>query len=164
MRVIRSFAFLDLYGFTRYTELNGDTAAVAVLTHLRSTLRAQAERHGVRVTKWLGDGAMLSGLDCAGVAACSLGVIEEIAEAGSLPLRGGLAEGPVVMFEGDDYIGAAVNDAARLCSAAGAGELLVDRLAVARLPPHERLVVARDRRLSPQRELVAASLLRRRSA
>src|SRR2546422_9869034 len=112
MRVVRCFAFLDLCGFTAYTDERGDAAAVAVLARLRALLRAEAEERGVRLTKWLGDGAMLSGIDTAAVIDCSAAVRDAIAAEGPLALRGGIAEGPVIMFEGDDYIGASVNLAA----------------------------------------------------
>ena len=36
-----------------------------------------------------------------------------------------MATGRALLFEGDDYIGSAVNLAARLCDAAGPGEVLV---------------------------------------
>lgn len=42
----------------------------------------------------------------------------------SLPIRAGLASGPVIMFEGDDYIGYPVNVAARLCDQARPHQLL----------------------------------------
>jgi adenylate cyclase len=126
MRVTRSFAFLDLCGFTAYTEAHGDDAAVAVLSRLRVLLRAEAERRGVRVTKWLGDGVMLSGLDAEAVVACSAAVRDDTAASSPLPLRGGIAEGAVIMFEGDDYVGAAPNLAARLCHTAGANQILVE--------------------------------------
>lgn len=125
MRVVRCFAFLDLCGFTAYTDQHGDAAAVAVLARLRSSLRAEAEERVVRVTKWLGDGAMLSGIDSAAVMACSAAVRDAIAAEGPLALRGGIAEGAVIMFEGEDYIGASVNLAARLCAAAKPGQILV---------------------------------------
>jgi adenylate cyclase len=124
-RVVRCFCFLDLCDFSRYTEEQGDAAAVAVLTRLRALLRSEAERRGVRVTKWLGDGAMLSGLDAGPVMACAAEVRDRVRAEGPLALRGGIADGPVIMFEGDDYIGASVNLAARLCAAAMPGQILV---------------------------------------
>lgn len=126
MRVSRCVAFLDLCGFTSYTEEHGDAAAVAVLAALRATIRSEAEAHGVRVTKWLGDGVMLSGVEPFAVEACCREVIERVRQTGPLALRGGLTQGRVIMFEGDDYIGAAVNRAARLCAAAAPGELLIE--------------------------------------
>ena len=125
MRVSRTFAFLDLCGFTAFTDLHGDQEAVAVLAHLRAVLRAQAEQGGVRVTKWLGDGAMLSGIEPGGVVDCASRVRDVLQADGQLALRGGICTGEVIMFEGDDYIGAAVNVAARLCSHARPGQLLL---------------------------------------
>jgi class 3 adenylate cyclase len=43
----------------------------------------------------------------------------------ALPLRGGVAAGRVILFEGDDYIGRPVNLAARLCDEAEPHQLLV---------------------------------------
>jgi class 3 adenylate cyclase len=48
--------------------------------------------------------------------------IEEIGS--PLPLRAGVAGGPVLLFEGDDYIGASVNLASRLCDMAQPREVL----------------------------------------
>jgi class 3 adenylate cyclase len=125
MRVRRTFCFLDLCGFTSFTDEHGDQEAVAVLGHLRAVLRAEAENHGVRVTKWLGDGAMLSCLEAEPVIRCAALVRDVLQTDGRLALRGGICQGNVIMFEGDDYIGAAVNVAARLCSQAAPGQLLV---------------------------------------
>ena len=41
-----------------------------------------------------------------------------------LALRAGLSSGPVILFEGDDYIGRAVNLASRLCSLAEPGQVV----------------------------------------
>jgi adenylate cyclase len=136
MRVNRTFCFLDLCGFTAFTDEHGDQEAVAVLGHLRAVLRAEAEDGGVRVTKWLGDGAMLSGIDATAVIVCAVSVRDVLVTDGRLALRGGICEGKVIMFEGDDYIGAAVNIAARLCSKAEPGQLLINGGAVAAAPAH----------------------------
>lgn len=134
MRVRRCFAFLDLSGFSAYTDEHGDAAAVVVLAKLRAVLRGATERRGVRLTKWLGDGAMLSGVDPVTVTACCLEVRERLAQAGPLPLRGGIAKGNVIMFEGDDYVGAAVNAAAMLCERAAPSQLLCANLDDADVP------------------------------
>lgn len=136
MRVNRTFSFLDLCGFTAFTDEHGDQEAVAVLGHLRAVLRAEAEDAGVRVTKWLGDGAMLSGIDATAVIGCAVSVRDVLVTDGRLALRGGICEGKVIMFEGDDYIGAAVNVAARLCSKAAPGQLLINGGAVGAAPAH----------------------------
>ena len=53
MRVDRCFAFIDLCGFTAYTEENGDEEAVLLLAGFRTSLREAAARRGVRIVKWL---------------------------------------------------------------------------------------------------------------
>jgi adenylate cyclase len=50
---------------------------------------------------------------------------EATAACDPLSLRIGVATGRALLFEGDDYVGSAVNLAARLCDAAGPGEVLV---------------------------------------
>jgi adenylate cyclase len=136
MRVQRTFAFLDLCGFTAFTDEYGDAEAVTVLGQLRAVLRAEAENDGVRVTKWLGDGAMLSGVDPRSVVACAAEVRDRLHRDGRLALRGGICQGRVIMFEGDDYIGAAVNVAARLCARAEPGQLLLAGGVASSVPAH----------------------------
>lgn len=121
----RSFLFVDVSGFTAYCDRHGEHAAIELLTRFRSAARDVAARRGVRVGKWLGDGVMLVGTDQA-VAAAAAGELLCRFEGTGLDIHGGLASGPVLLFEGDDYIGRPVNLAARLCDAAGPGEILAD--------------------------------------
>jgi adenylate cyclase len=123
-RVTRTFAFIDLCDFTDYGDAHGDDAAVAELLTLRASVRAAAPLFGVRVDKWLGDGVMLVGVDAAPVVAAVMAICHRHAETGELPMRAGIATGPVILLEGDDYVGRAVNTAARLCDRAGPGEVL----------------------------------------
>jgi class 3 adenylate cyclase len=51
-----------------------------------------------------------------------------------LSLRVGIASGYALLFEGDDYIGSAVNMASRLCDAAGPFEVLMPSMQLERLP------------------------------
>src|SRR5436190_22268469 len=62
-RVTRTFAFIDLCGFTDFSDSHCDDAAVGELVNLRASVRAAAPLFGVRVDKWLGDGVMLVGVD-----------------------------------------------------------------------------------------------------
>jgi adenylate cyclase len=148
MRVDRTFAYVDLCGFTAFTEAHGDDEAVAVLTSFRGVVRSIAADHGVRVAKWLGDGVMIVSGNGVGVVASVLELQHRVRrERLALPLRAGLARGPVILFEGDDYSGRAVNLAARLADAAGPQEVLatlpVGRLvpaAAAAIPAGERTV------------------------
>jgi adenylate cyclase len=143
VRVERTFAFLDLCGFTAYTDANGDDAAIAVLAHLRAALRASAEHSGVRVTKWLGDGAMVCGVEPGATIECAETVRDRVGAEGPLLLRGGIAAGKVVIFEGDDHVGAAVNVSARLCDQARPGELLVAAPLLERLGLHAEVTAVR---------------------
>lgn len=124
-RVRRSFAFVDLSGFTELTEQEGDERAVEVLTLFRNAVRAVAGFSGVRVAKWLGDGAMIVSIEVEPLVEAVLEIEQRIEDGGSiLPLRAGLATDDVILFEGDDYIGSAVNLAARLCDLAGPNQAL----------------------------------------
>lgn len=134
MRVERCFAFIDLSGFTAFTEHFGDEHTVTVLTAFRSRVREIAARRGVRVTKWLGDGAMLSSANTEAVVAMVIELVELGVESVPLGIRAGLAHGPVIMFEGDDYIGRPANVASRLCDAAESGQTLATREAASQAP------------------------------
>src|SRR3954469_9990951 len=124
MRVTRTFAFIDLCQFTDFSDSHGDDAAVAELVNLRMSVRAAAPLFGVRVDKWLGDGAMLVGVEAEPVVAAVVAVCNRVAETSNLAMRAGIATGPVIILEGDDYVGRSVNTAARLCDRAEAGKIL----------------------------------------
>lgn len=129
----RWFAFIDVCGFTTFTERNGTPAALEVLTRFRSAIRAVTARRGVRVLKWLGDGAMLVGVEAGPViaAVCELGL--RFAD-DDFDVHAGIAGGHVLLFEGDDYIGSAVNMAARLCDYAENFDVLMPTMHLERLP------------------------------
>lgn len=124
-RVQRSFAFLDMCGFTAYMDERGDEDAVRALSAMRTAIRSAAEEHGVRVAKWLGDGAMIVGVEHPPLVQCALAIQAWMPPGPWPPLRGGVCTGQALMFEGDDYVGRAVNIAARLCAAAAPGQILV---------------------------------------
>jgi class 3 adenylate cyclase len=144
--VRRNFAFVDLCGFTKLTDEDGVEQAVLALSTFRSVIRERAGWRGVRVAKWLGDGAMLVATEPRPLIDAVLRMEQALDQRGCpLPLRGGLAAGRVILFEGDDYIGRAVNLAARLCDEASPHQLLItaslfeaggDGLAGEHLGPH----------------------------
>ena len=141
--VERAFAFVDLCGFTRFIGEHGEHAAIETLATFRSLTRGIATRRGVRVAKWLGDGAMLVGVEV-GPTIAAAGELIARHEGNALPLRGGIAHGSVLLFEGDDYIGGPVNLAARFCQAAEPSELLSVGYPAAALPPWMRVVGVRS--------------------
>ena len=141
MRVPRTFAFVDLSGFTHFTETQGDDAAGKLLAAFRAVARDVASERGVRIAKWLGDGLMVVSVDQADAVVFSMELQHRAATAcAPLTLRIGLATGYALLFEGDDYIGSAVNTAARLCDSAGAFEVLIPVDQVEELPEGVRTI------------------------
>ena len=126
-RVRRTFAFIDLCGFTDFVDDHGDDGAVHELQVLRAVVREITPLFGVRVEKWLGDGVMLVGVDPEPVVGAVLAIERRHARAAQLSLRGGVACGAVILLEGDDYVGRAVNLASRLCDVAAPGQLIAAR-------------------------------------
>lgn len=133
-RVDRSFAFIDLSGFTAFTDHEGDDRAVEILSAFRAVVRGVASARGVRIAKWLGDGAMLVGVEAEPLLDAVVDIEGLIDGSGSaLPLRAGFTTGPVILIDGDDYVGHAVNVAARLCAAAAPRQILAPADDVAHL-------------------------------
>jgi class 3 adenylate cyclase len=136
MRVPRTFAFLDLSGFTNYTAAYGDDAAGRILSTFRALVREVASERGTRVAKWLGDGCMVVAIE----QEAAIEFVMDLERRASnvcapLTLRAGIATGHALLFEGDDYIGSAVNMAARLCDQATNFDVLMPTMHLDRLPP-----------------------------
>lgn len=105
--------------------MHGDRDATQALAEFRRVVREVTSDHGVRVAKWLGDGAMMVGVETEPLLCAVLDIERTLAEEHApLPLRAGLASGDVILFEGDDYIGRTVNLAARLCDEAKGHQIL----------------------------------------
>jgi class 3 adenylate cyclase len=135
MRIPRTFTFVDLSGFTNYTAAFGDDAAGRLLGAFRTVTREVASERGVRIAKWLGDGLMLVSVNQADSVAFALELEHRAADiCAPLAVRTGIASGYALLFEGDDYIGSAVNMAARLCDAAGPYDTLIPAMQMERLP------------------------------
>lgn len=131
--VLRVFVFVDLSGFTSFTEHQGPHVATAELASFRDVVRRVAASRGVRVAKWLGDGAMIVGLEFGPAVATCVELAARWADS-PVPMRGGVAIGPVLLFEGDDYVGPAVNLAARLSDMAEPGVVLAAGIGLDLLP------------------------------
>ena len=135
MRVPRTFVFVDLSGFTNYTAAFGDDAAGRLLSAFRSMVRTIASERGVRIAKWLGDGCMVVSVVQSDAIEFVLDLEQRSANVcAPLTVRAGLATGHALLFEGDDYIGSAVNMAARLCDHAKGVEALIPTMHIERLP------------------------------
>jgi adenylate cyclase len=141
--VERAFAFVDLCGFTGFMATNGEHAAIDALEMLHRVTGDVATRRGVRVAKWLGDGAMLVGVDVGPTIATAAELVARF-EGESFALRGGVAHGEALLFGGNDYVGRPVNLAARLCSVARPGELLAVGYPARALPTWIAVLGTRD--------------------
>jgi len=135
MRVPRTFVFVDLSGFTNYTAAFGDDAAGRILSTFRGIVRTVASDRGVRIAKWLGDGCMIVAVEQPDAIEFVLDLERQATDVcAPLTIRAGLATGHALLFEGDDYIGSAVNLAARLCDRARGVEVLMPTMQLERLP------------------------------
>jgi adenylate cyclase len=135
MRVPRTFVFVDLSGFTNYTAAFGDDAAGRVLSTFRGIVRTVASDRGVRIAKWLGDGCMIVAVEQRDAIEFVLDLERQATDVcAPLTIRAGLATGHALLFEGDDYIGSAVNMAARLCDRARGVEVLMPTMQLESLP------------------------------
>ena len=120
--------FTDLVGFTAFTDVHGDRAAVDVLDR-QADIVAEALDGCGRIVKEIGDGLMVwfddawAGLDAARRILAEVSTARDVAEF-PLAVRMGMHVGEVVE-RGDDFVGQTVNIAARVADLAGPGELLV---------------------------------------
>jgi adenylate cyclase len=121
-----AIAFVDLAGYTRLTETQGDELAARSAARFAELADAAARPRGGRLVKLLGDGAMLHFADPRGAVLATLDLITAIRDAGLPAGHAGISAGPVVARDGD-YFGHTVNLAARLSSAAEAGTVLATR-------------------------------------
>jgi len=131
---VPAMAFLDLVGYTRLTEEQGDAAAAALAERLALLVSRSTREYGGTPVKWLGDGVMLHYRDPAGAVLSALGLVAQLPEAGLPPAHVGVAAGPVVV-QGGDYFGRTVNLAARIAAHAGAGQVLVSQRVAEAAPP-----------------------------
>jgi class 3 adenylate cyclase len=136
VRVERWFAFVDLSGFTSFSDEHGDEESVRVLTVFRQSVRKVATDFGVRIAKWLGDGCMLVSVDAPQLVGAVI-ELERIVDDADLPLQihAGMAGGAVILLEGDDYTGGAVNLASRLADLAGPHEIFTTPYLASLAPP-----------------------------
>jgi adenylate cyclase len=136
---------MDLVGFTALTAEQGDDTAAEVALRLYAHVRRLLPAHCGQEIKTIGDAMMIRCEDPRRAVDLGLSISEQIGDqSGFPPVRIGLHTGSAVCREGDWY-GHAVNVAARLCSAAGGGEVLVSDAAreAAGTPAHIEFGVRR---------------------
>jgi adenylate cyclase len=121
---LNTFVFMDLVGFTALSAERGDDDAADVAFRFYAHVRELLVEHRAEEIKTIGDAMMIRGDDPQLAICLGLRVVDEIEARGLPPVRVGVHTGSAVCRDGDWY-GRGVNVAARLCSAAGGGEVLV---------------------------------------
>jgi adenylate cyclase len=121
-----AMCFLDITGYTRLTEEQGDEAAADLAARLAGLVRRSAQEHGGTPVKWLGDGVMFYFREPAAAVLAALAMAQAVGRHGLPPAHVGIHAGPVVFQEGD-YFGRTVNLAARIAEYARPGEVLVSQ-------------------------------------
>src|SRR5947209_11624187 len=129
---ILTFLIADVRGYTAFTHAHGDEAAARLADKFAEIAREGVEAHGGEVTELRGDEALavFSSPRAALRAAVALQTVfvDETVLDPALPLTVGIGidAGEAVPVQGG-YRGGALNLAARLCSKAMAGEVLVSQ-------------------------------------
>jgi adenylate cyclase len=120
-----TFLFTDLVGFTALTADEGDNRAADVALDFYGRVRLLLPDHRAEEVKTLGDGLLLRCEEPSEAIRLGVRIVGELEEVPGFPaVRVGMHTGPAVERAGDWY-GNTVNVAARLCAAAGGGEVLV---------------------------------------
>jgi adenylate cyclase len=122
---LHTFLFTDLVGFTALAAERGDHHAADVAVSFYERVRPVVPDHRAEEVKTIGDALMLRGDDPALAVCLGLRIVHDLGSLdGFPPVRVGMHTGPAVERAGDWY-GTTVNIAARLCAAAGGGEVLI---------------------------------------
>jgi len=116
-----TLCFIDLTGFTRYTEEEGDLEALDVVENFVETVEATLPPEAA-VVKTIGDEVMVVSPDPASLTEWALGLLERFPQR-PRP-RVGIHHAEAV-YRGGDYFGTPVNLAHRVVGRAQAGEVLV---------------------------------------
>jgi class 3 adenylate cyclase len=118
-----TICFVDLTGYTRLTEEQGDETAARLASRLGTLVDGVALRHAGRPVRWLGDGGMFLFPDATAAVRAALEMSEGAPAAGLPTTHIGIQSGPVVFQDGDVY-GRTVNVASRIADLAEAGDVL----------------------------------------
>jgi adenylate cyclase len=122
---------VDMTGFARLTEEQGDENAARLATSLAALVNDVSRRHGGRAIRWLGDGGLFYFDDVSAAFAAALEMSERAPSTGLPTTHIGVQAGPVVFRDGDVY-GRTVNIASRIADQAEAGEILTSQETVER--------------------------------
>jgi adenylate cyclase len=134
-QVTIALCFIDITGFTRFTEEEGDLEALDLVEHFVETVEATLPPEAT-IVKTIGDEVMVVSPDAASLTEWAAGFLGRFPER-PRP-RVGIHCGEAVYRDGD-YFGSQVNLAHRVVSSAQAGELLVTDRVVAAIEDRDGL-------------------------
>ena len=134
-RVSMAFCFVDLTGFTRYTEEEGDEEALDVVERFVDTVEATLPSEA-QLIKTIGDEVMIVSPDPATLTEWAVGFLQLFRERPQP--RVGIHHGAAVFRDGD-YFGGDVNLAHRVVTRALGGEVMVTEAVAESIPDSEYL-------------------------
>lgn len=122
--------FTDIEGSTEMIERLGDSEAALLVKEHNELVRAQVDAHGGFEVKFRGDGFMLAFTSAAKGLRCAIAIQQEMKvfaqrhPEAPCRVRVGINAGEAVP-DGNDFLGTAVNIAARLTDSADGGDVMV---------------------------------------
>ncbi len=123
----QTFLFADIVAFTAITEEEGDLRATELAVTLALVTQEVASELGADLVKTIGDAVMVRCDDARTALELALRLRRELARIPGFPgIHAGLHTGSAIHAAGDWY-GHTVNVAARVCGAAGPGEVFCTR-------------------------------------
>jgi class 3 adenylate cyclase len=126
--------FADIAGFTALTEAHGDQQAATLVADFCDAVRAELPVFGGTQVKTIGDALLLRIDDPRQAVLLGLRIAHDVLSGHGAPtVRVGMHHGTAIERDGD-YIGAAVNLAARVSAAAVGGEVLLTAQTAALAP------------------------------
>ena len=134
-QVRTTLCFIDLTGFTRFTEQEGDETAFSVVEQFTETVEATLPPEA-GIVKTIGDEVMVVSPDPASLAEWAVGFLALFTDRPKP--RAGIHHGAVVFRDGD-YYGSQVNLAHRVVNRALGGEVLITDAVAAALEGHPDL-------------------------
>lgn len=134
-QVRTTLCFIDLTGFTRFTEQEGDETAFSVVEQFTETVEATLPPEA-GIVKTIGDEVMVVSPDPASLAEWAVGFLALFTDRPKP--RAGIHHGAVVFRDGD-YYGSQVNLAHRVVNRALGGEVLITDAVAAAIEDHPDL-------------------------
>jgi adenylate cyclase len=135
--ITATFMFADIAGFTALTEAHGDQEAAKLVGDFCDAVDAELAAFGGTQVKTIGDALMLHIPDPGKAVLLGLRIAHDVLQGHGAPgVRVGMHHGPAIERDGD-YIGSAVNIAARVSAAASGGEVLLTAQTAAAAPQVE---------------------------